>query len=189
MKKRLDTSVINSELSGNSAFFPNYKNSGSPTPSERSEKAASPDRPTTAEPVNSTPAPQLVPERPNVPTPVRPNGRRIITRNSFEIYEDQMETLRKLSYQDKVEGLSGSMSGMVREAIDEYLQKRSSGKITRTPERYPVHPFARTLRRSLQRPNYRTSDGTAHRTGLCKPLYVCLYWQYIGNYIEGYRTG
>ena len=39
-----------------------------------------------------------------------------------------METLRTLSYQDKLEGLSGSMSGMVREAIDDYLLKRSSGK-------------------------------------------------------------
>ena len=71
---------------------------------------------------------QQVYERANAPTGQRPNGKRIITRNSFEIYEDQMGSLRKISYQEKMEGKLGSMSGMVREAIDNYLQKRTSGK-------------------------------------------------------------
>jgi hypothetical protein len=71
---------------------------------------------------------QLVPERANAPTDQRPNGKRIITRNSFEIYEDQMGSLRTLSYQEKMEGKLGSMSGMVREAIDDYLRKRTPGK-------------------------------------------------------------
>jgi hypothetical protein len=64
-------------------------------------------------------------ERVNAPTPARPNVRRIITRNSFETYEDQMESLRKLSYKEKMEGKLGSMSKMVRDAIDEYLEKRA----------------------------------------------------------------
>ncbi len=68
---------------------------------------------------------QAMPERPNARTPVRPNGKRIITRNSFEIYEDQMDALRKLSFQEKLAGKLGSMSNMVREAIDAYLQKES----------------------------------------------------------------
>ena len=72
---------------------------------------------------NTTPR---LPERSNAPTPARPNGRRIITRNSFETYEDQMETLRKLSFKEKMEGKIGSMSKMVRDAIDEYLEKRST---------------------------------------------------------------
>lgn len=63
-----------------------------------------------------------VPERPNGQTSQR--SRRIITRNSFEIYEDQMESLRKLSYREKMDGNIGSMSGMVREAIDNYLLKK-----------------------------------------------------------------
>ena len=68
------------------------------------------------------------PERENARTPVRPSGKRIITRNSFEIYEDQMDSLRKLSLQEKMEGKIGSMSQMVREAIGDYLQKRTSTK-------------------------------------------------------------
>jgi hypothetical protein len=69
-----------------------------------------------------------IPERVNARTPERPFGKRIITRNSFEIYEDQMESLRKLSFQEKMEGKLGSMSQMMREAIDDYLKKRSSTK-------------------------------------------------------------
>jgi hypothetical protein len=66
--------------------------------------------------------------RPNAPSPVRPNGKRIITRNSFEIYEDQMDALRRHSFQEKMDGRLGSMSNMVREAIDEYLNKKSTEK-------------------------------------------------------------
>jgi hypothetical protein len=71
---------------------------------------------------------QHIPERANAPTDQHPIGKRIITRNSFEIYEDQMGSLRTLSYQEKMEGKLGSMSGMVREAIDNYLQKRTAEK-------------------------------------------------------------
>jgi hypothetical protein len=71
---------------------------------------------------------RVKPERVNARTPVRPNGKRIITRNAFEIYEDQMDRLRKISLEEKMNGKLGSMSAMVREAIDSYLQKKSSGK-------------------------------------------------------------
>jgi hypothetical protein len=69
-----------------------------------------------------------IPERPNVPTPHRPNARRIITRNSFEIYEDQMDDLRREAYEEKLQGGMGSMSKMVRDAIDTYLEKRKAEK-------------------------------------------------------------
>ncbi len=70
---------------------------------------------------------RAIPERANARTPVRPNGKRIITRNAFEIYEDQMDRLRKISLEEKMNGKPGSMSAMVREAIDSYLQKKTSG--------------------------------------------------------------
>ena len=65
------------------------------------------------------------PERTNASSTVRPNGKRIITRNSFEVFEDQMDSLRDRSYQEKRAGKIGSMSAMVREAIDSYLKKTS----------------------------------------------------------------
>jgi|SRR4051812_15125982 hypothetical protein len=63
------------------------------------------------------------PERPNARTVERPNGKRIITRNSFEIYEDQMDDLRELAFEEKRQGKLGSMSAMVRDAVDTYLAR------------------------------------------------------------------
>ena len=65
----------------------------------------------------------VISERSNAPTGERSNGKRIITRNSFEIYEDQMDLLRERSYQEKRAGKVGSMSAMVRDAIDAFLKK------------------------------------------------------------------
>jgi hypothetical protein len=134
MKKQLNVNQIQSELRGGSAFFPGYKGGDSPiAPSQETEKTF-PEEATTSQVVpetdKDTPKERATPEaeRVNARTPVRPNGKRIITRNSFEIYEDQMDALRKLSLQEKMEGKLGSMSQMVREAIDTYLQKKASGK-------------------------------------------------------------
>jgi hypothetical protein len=66
---------------------------------------------------------RVAPERSNAPTGERANGKRIITRNSFEIYEDQMDSLRERSYEEKRAGKVGSMSAMVRDAIDAFLKK------------------------------------------------------------------
>lgn len=123
MSKKLDIAGITNELEG-SAFFPSSKKpTVSPTPPSMAEepKTRVDDRPTIE------PKPTLR-ERANARTTVRPNGKRIITRNAFEIYEDQMISLRTLSFQEKMEGKLGSMSNMVREAIDVYLQKRLSKK-------------------------------------------------------------
>jgi hypothetical protein len=123
MTKKLNITAITNELEG-SAFFPSKK-----TPSISPTRQPLRGEPKPPEVIIPTIEPkQLVHERANAPTGQRPNGKRIITRNSFEIYEDQMGSLRKISYQEKMEGKLGSMSGMVREAIDNYLQKRTSGK-------------------------------------------------------------
>ncbi len=66
------------------------------------------------------------PERSTARTGEHSNGRRIITRNSFEIYEDQMDILRELAYHEKREGKPGSMSAMVRTAIDRFIAETHS---------------------------------------------------------------
>ena len=123
MTKKLNITSITNELEG-SAFFPSKKTpSVSPTPQLVRDEPKPPEINTsTIEPK------QRVNERANAPTDQRPDGKRIITRNSFEIYEDQMDSLRKISYKEKMEGELGSMSSMVREAIDNYLRKRIPGK-------------------------------------------------------------
>jgi hypothetical protein len=115
MGKKLNAAAILNELSGGSAFFPSYKRDDSPPP---------PLAETSPTPAPQSPIQQpetATPERSNARTPVRSNTKRIITRNSFEIYEDQMDSLRDRSYKEKRAGKIGSMSAMVRRAIDKYL--------------------------------------------------------------------
>jgi hypothetical protein len=116
MKKQLNVDRIQSELRGGSAFFPGYQGSASPAP-----PAAAPE-PQASEPPDGR-ANDRSPGRSFARTPVRQPAKRIITRNSFEIYEDQMEALRRLSFQEKLAGKVGSMSAMVRAAIDTYLEE------------------------------------------------------------------
>ena len=121
MKKQLNTDLIGNELREGSAFFRDFnKRSDSPAPSPAAEITR------TLEPQSLAQQPeQPLPERSNARTTVRPNAKRIITRNSFEIYEDQMDSLRELSYRQKREGRVGSMSAMVRDAIDKFLKDKS----------------------------------------------------------------
>jgi hypothetical protein len=49
--------------------------------------------------------------------------RKIKSRHAFDVYEDQVETLQQLSLEDRMRGGAGSMSAMVREAIDDYIAK------------------------------------------------------------------
>ena len=122
MSKKLDTASITNELE-ESAFFSSRKqqvDSPTPLPGVKENQVS--------EVVPVTKHKIQIHERANAPSPERPNGKRIITRNSFEIYEDQMDSLRKLSFHEKMDGKLGSMSGMVREAIDNYLLKRTPSK-------------------------------------------------------------
>jgi hypothetical protein len=128
MTKKLNITSIANELSEGSAFFPSKKNiSDSPLPQPVRETPKPVPEPTPVKMPTVELKPHI-PERANAPAEQRPNGKRIITRNSFETYEDQMESLRKLSYQEKMDGKLGSMSAMVREAIDNYIHNRTSGK-------------------------------------------------------------
>src|SRR5437016_9560042 len=52
--------------------------------------------------------------------------RKIKTRHPFDIYEDQVEALKKFSLKDRMRGGIGSQSAMVREAIDDYISKKQS---------------------------------------------------------------
>ncbi|MFD9604211.1 hypothetical protein [Streptomyces sp. NPDC059970] len=107
MTKKLDTSTITNELE-DSVFFSQKKPS-----SDKNSSSASPSG---------------TPERPNGRSPERSFTRRIVTRNSFEVYEDQMDDLRRLAYAEKMDGKVGSMSAMVRDAIDQYLKEHPAKK-------------------------------------------------------------
>ena len=61
-------------------------------------------------------------------TVVSPPKRQIKRRHPFDVYEDQLKALKSLALEEKQQGLLGSESAMVREAIDNYLQKRKASR-------------------------------------------------------------
>jgi hypothetical protein len=62
--------------------------------------------------------------RPDDRTGVR-SAKRLLRRHPFEIYDDQYQSLRGLSLEQKMQGEPGSMSAMVREAIDTWISKHT----------------------------------------------------------------
>jgi len=56
-------------------------------------------------------------------TSVRPYAR-TLARIPFEIYKDQHDALKQLSLEEQTRGEKGSMSQMVREALDAYINRR-----------------------------------------------------------------
>jgi hypothetical protein len=61
-------------------------------------------------------------------TPVPEEKRLIKRRHPFDVYFDQLKTLKRLAIKDKEQGLPGSESAMVREALDDYFKKRDKGR-------------------------------------------------------------
>jgi hypothetical protein len=137
MKKRLNIDQIQSELRGGSAFFPGYKGGDSPTASsQEAEKTTSEDNTTKQNepaPKNDNldgvppsvprPVPRTVPR----PVPLIPKVKRPIRqRQPFDVYEDQYQSLKKISNLERGFVNGRGMSQMVREAIDDYLKNHSS---------------------------------------------------------------
>jgi hypothetical protein len=60
----------------------------------------------------------------SAPSPVK----RAFVRRTFDFYEEQIAFLKQVSLREQLEGKEGSMNAMVREAIDEWIAKRTSTK-------------------------------------------------------------
>ena len=68
-------------------------------------------------------------------------------RHPFELYQDQVEALRQLAANDRMRGGAGSMSAMVRDAIDRLIDEQSNPltKFLFLPNPYaPSVPYPRT---------------------------------------------
>jgi hypothetical protein len=132
MAKKLNIEQTQSELRGGSAFFPGYKGGDSPTPTSETPQMNS----TEDTAINPTPSvkeadktlgiPPSVPRTVPRTTPLIPRVKRPIRqRQSFDIYEDQYRTLKKIADTEKDFVNGRGMSQMVREAIDQYLKDHS----------------------------------------------------------------
>ena len=60
----------------------------------------------------------------SAPSPLK----RSFVRRTFDFYEEQIAYLKQESLRAQLEGKEGSMNAMVREAIDEWITKRTSLK-------------------------------------------------------------
>ncbi len=115
MTKKLNTDAITNELA-ESVFFRTPPQTG-PAPALPSSVPAVP---------TGGKSPPVLPVSPvrGVPPKTRPGKRVMKQRHPFDIYEDQYDSLRELSLADRKRGGMGSMSAMVRQALDEFIAKK-----------------------------------------------------------------
>ncbi len=105
MKKKLDTAKIINELE-ESAFFRHKR------------------QPFSQNQLLDEPVPPV-----RVVPPVPPLKRIMKQRQPFDIYQDQYDELKRLALEERMQGGIGSMSAMVRQAIDRLIaEKRNPQK-------------------------------------------------------------
>src|SRR3954454_12420959 len=114
MKKPLDTSSITNELTGASSYFARARE-------EKQQAESREEKPTPVIQTQELPVPVPPYGVPRTPVPPR---RVIKQRQPFDIFEDQYKELKQIADNERIQGLPGSMSRMVREAIDQYLETK-----------------------------------------------------------------
>ncbi len=133
MKKRLNVNAIQNELRGGSAFFPGYKGTKSTSDQQTETVDHSPTQepPQVHVPQKETPQPQqTIPAPPVRDVPlvrdVRPVPIKRIMKQRWpvDIYQDQYEALKQIAQEDRMRGGVGSMSAMIREALDNLIAKK-----------------------------------------------------------------
>ena len=117
-------------------YDPSYKTSLKAEEFDVSELTPIAPKAAPVKPKNETPPPRptvrperperVAPERPPSPTPAELAERREIKRHSFEFYRDQLPQLKRLKAEFMIRGADKSMSAMVREAVDSYIEIHTS---------------------------------------------------------------
>src|SRR5689334_15912902 len=131
MSKTLNTNSITNELE-NSSFFPSatrqprsvgneISQQAPPTPAASSGRMTPQPAPTPTTPITTVHSkPAVASQAATKPTPSRHYVRR-----TFDFFDDQIAYLTKTSLEEKLAGGEGSMNAMVREALDDFIKKRS----------------------------------------------------------------
>ena len=126
MTKKLNTTSITNELAGSAFFRPSTQ----PEKPPETRVTPLPGQPQRQEGQQHRLTPDLPTARPDGEAVYRPDdrptGKGILVRRGFEWREDQLRALKKLSLKEQLEGKPGSMSQMVRDALDEYLKRRTA---------------------------------------------------------------
>ena len=128
MKKQLNTDAIANELRELSPFFQRRpeppaaeqaKQHSSPPPAGLPPDQAVHGHENQPSRTGSTPRTARTPRTASLP------AKRHMKRHAFEIYHDQYDSLVHLAAQERMAGGGGSMSQMIREALDRLIAERS----------------------------------------------------------------
>ena len=123
MGKKLNIASITNELA-ESAFFRHAQKQEEKLPTPLPEKPNIQEA--RSDPV-ITDLPTARPgDEPTYRPDYRPTAKGVLVRRGFEWREDQLRALKKLSIKEQMEGKPGSMSQMVRDALDAYLKRATS---------------------------------------------------------------
>jgi len=126
MTKKLNTASITNELAESAFFRPNTQpvKPEEPLPTPLPETPLREDAPAQGAGTGLPTARRS--DEPAIRPDDRSTGKGVLVRRGFEWREDQLRALKKLSLKEQLAGKPGSMSQMVRDALDEYLKKRAA---------------------------------------------------------------
>jgi hypothetical protein len=114
----LTNNLKQSSGKGIGVFFPSQ-----PTPQEEKKPVTQEEQEKVAK-QNGTPSSVPDGASPTSYPSAAPKKREIKRRQPFDVYQDQVDLLKKLSLNAQLNGEIGSMSRMVREALDNYLKDK-----------------------------------------------------------------
>ena len=125
MSKKFNVTDIVQERKNELDGSPLFQVPHSPPPVQEPEDAPSP----------PLPGGEVEDTHASVPSPLAsdslaqgapPSVKRSFVRRTFDFYEEQIAYLKQESLREQLEGKEGSMNAMVREAIDDWIRKRTS---------------------------------------------------------------
>ena len=124
MSKKFNVNDIVSERRNELDSSPLFQTQSPPAPAQDAASPTIPER--EQEGMHAQLSPPLpdsqMPQ--STPAPVKHS----FVRRTFDFYEEQITYLKQESLREQLEGKEGSMNAMVREAIDDWIAKRTSTK-------------------------------------------------------------
>jgi hypothetical protein len=124
MSKKFNVNTIVNERRNELDSSPLFQTQSPPAPAQDAASSTLPEREQEGMHIQlPSPLPESqIPQ--SAPSPVKHS----FVRRTFDFYEEQITYLKQASLREQFEGKEGSMNAMVREAVDEWIAKRTSTK-------------------------------------------------------------
>jgi len=124
MSKKFNVNTIVSERRNELDSSPLFQTPSQPAPAQNAGKSTLPVRKQEA---SHTRLPSPLPDSQTTLSAI-PSVKPSFVRRTFDFYEKQITYLKQESLREQLEGKEGSMNAMVREAIDDWIKKRTTTK-------------------------------------------------------------